>query len=65
MTLRTRIACAAGLAVALAVMVAAVAVYLGVRGELRGEVDDSLRTRAETILDPAGGSGRGLSLIHI
>jgi two-component system sensor histidine kinase MprB len=58
-TLRTRIACAAGLAVALAVMVAAVAVYLGVRGELRGEVDDSLRTRAETILDPAGGSGRG------
>ena len=27
------------------------AVYLGVRGELRGEVDDSLRERAETIVD--------------
>jgi two-component system sensor histidine kinase MprB len=51
MTLRTRIAAAAGLAVALAVAAAAVAVYLGVRGELRGEVDDSLRERAETIVD--------------
>jgi two-component system sensor histidine kinase MprB len=58
-TLRTRIACAAGLAVALAVMVAAVAVYLGVRGELRGEVDDSLRTRADTILDSGGRGRRG------
>jgi two-component system sensor histidine kinase MprB len=58
-TLRTRIACAAGLAVALAVMVAAVAVYLGVRGELRGEVDDSLRTRADTILDSGGRRGPG------
>jgi two-component system, OmpR family, sensor histidine kinase MprB len=53
MTLRTRIACAAGLAVALAVIAAAVAVYLGVRSELRGEVDDSLRARAEAILDRA------------
>jgi two-component system sensor histidine kinase MprB len=51
MTLRTRIAAAAGLAVALAVAAAAVAVYLGVRGELRGEVDHSLRERAETIVD--------------
>ena len=55
MTLRTRIACAAGLAVALAVIAAAVAVYLGVRGELRGEVDDSLRGRAEAILDRGEG----------
>jgi two-component system, OmpR family, sensor histidine kinase MprB len=55
MSLRTRIACAAGLAVALAVIAAAVAVYLGVRGELRGEVDDSLRGRAEAILDRAAG----------
>jgi two-component system sensor histidine kinase MprB len=67
MTLRTRIACAAGLAVALAVIAAAVAVYLGVRGELRGEVDDSLRSRAEAILhrgaDGAPGPrGRGAEL---
>jgi two-component system, OmpR family, sensor histidine kinase MprB len=55
-TLRTRIACAAGLAVALAVIAVALAVFLGVRGELRGEVDDSLRMRAEAIL---GGPGRG------
>jgi two-component system, OmpR family, sensor histidine kinase MprB len=48
-TLRARIAAAAGLAVALAVIAAAVAVYLGVRAELRGEVDDSLRQRAEMV----------------
>jgi two-component system, OmpR family, sensor histidine kinase MprB len=48
-TLRARIAAAAGLAVALAVIVAAVAVYLGVRGQLRGEVDESLRDRAEAV----------------
>src|SRR5918999_4761561 len=59
MTLRTRIACAAGVAVALAVIAAAVAVYLGVRGELRGEVDDSLRGRAEAILDRASGRAPG------
>lgn len=59
MTLRTRIACASGLAVALAVVAAAVAVYLGVRGELRGEVDASLRARADSILEPGGfGPGR-------
>ena len=58
MTLRTRIACAAGLAVALAVIAVALAVYLGVRAELRGEVDDSLRARAESVLDgPGGGPG--------
>ena len=43
MTLRTRIAAAAGLAVALAVAAAALAVYFGVRGELRAEVDRTLR----------------------
>ena len=57
MTLRTRIACAAGLAVALGVIAAALAVYLGVRGELRGEVDDSLRARAEAILHRAADGG--------
>jgi two-component system, OmpR family, sensor histidine kinase MprB len=56
-TLRARIAAAAGLAVALAVIAAAAAVYFGVRGQLRGEVDQSLRERAEVL---AGlGSFRG------
>jgi two-component system, OmpR family, sensor histidine kinase MprB len=48
-SLRTRIAGAAALAVALVVVIAAVAIYLGVRAELRGEVDDSLRERAGAI----------------
>jgi two-component system, OmpR family, sensor histidine kinase MprB len=58
-SLRTRIAAAAGLAVALAVIVAAVAVYLGVRGELRREVDESLRDRAESVLDRGASLGQG------
>jgi two-component system, OmpR family, sensor histidine kinase MprB len=58
-TLRTRIAAAAGLAVALAVIAAAVAVYLGVRAELRGEVDESLRGRAEMVGRFAGELGPG------
>jgi two-component system, OmpR family, sensor histidine kinase MprB len=53
-SLRTRIACAAGLAVALAVLVVALAVFLGVRSELRGEVDESLRARAQAILEQRG-----------
>jgi two-component system sensor histidine kinase MprB len=47
MSLRTRIAAAAGLAVALAVAASALAVYFGVRGQLRGEVDEALRERIE------------------
>jgi two-component system, OmpR family, sensor histidine kinase MprB len=47
MSLRTRIALAAGLAVAVAVIGVAVAAYLAVRSELRGEVEDSLVARAE------------------
>src|SRR5215207_477704 len=46
MTLRTRLALAAGVAVALAIAAAAIVVYFAVRGELRGEIDDSLRERA-------------------
>ncbi|HET8822158.1 MAG TPA: HAMP domain-containing sensor histidine kinase [Thermoleophilaceae bacterium] len=49
MSLRARIAGAAALAVALVVVIAAVAIYLGVRSELRGEVDDSLRERADLV----------------
>ncbi len=55
MSLRTRIAAAAGLAVAVVVLVAAAAIYFGVRAELRGEVDSSLRDRAGTIAQGAGG----------
>ena len=51
MTLRTRLALAAGLAVALAVAGAAVVVYFAVRGELRGEIDSSLRERATLASD--------------
>ena len=49
MSLRTRIAATAGVAVALVVVIAAIAIYLGVRAELRGEVDDSLRQRADEV----------------
>jgi two-component system, OmpR family, sensor histidine kinase MprB len=49
MTLRLRIAAAAGLAVTLAVMAVSIAVYLGVRNELRDEVDASLHERADDI----------------
>jgi two-component system sensor histidine kinase MprB len=70
-SLRARIAGAAALAVALVVVIAAVAIYLGVRSELRGEVDDSLRDRAEGIaligaderpfrIGPGDGAGRQL-----
>jgi two-component system, OmpR family, sensor histidine kinase MprB len=64
MSLRTRIAATAAVAVALVVVIAAIAIYLGVRAELRGEVDDSLRERAgafarlaESRLGPAGREG--------
>jgi two-component system, OmpR family, sensor histidine kinase MprB len=60
MTLRTRIAAAAGLAVALAVIVAALAVYVGVRAELRGEVDEALREQAELVTRFAGGERPGI-----
>jgi two-component system sensor histidine kinase MprB len=59
-TLRARIAAAAGLAVALAVIAAAAAVYLGVRGQLRGEVDESLRERTEAVVGLGGPRGLGL-----
>ena len=42
MSLRTRIAAVAGVAVAVTVIAAAVAVYFAVRSSLRGEVEDAL-----------------------
>ena len=59
MSLRTRIAAAAAIAVALVVVIAAVAIYLGVRAELRGEVDNSLRDRASALTTRGGDHGRG------
>jgi two-component system sensor histidine kinase MprB len=55
-TLRNRIAAAAALAVAVVVVIAAVAIYLGVRTELRGEVDDSLRERSGEIASAVSGA---------
>jgi two-component system sensor histidine kinase MprB len=54
-SLRTRLTLAAAGAVAVAVLVASIGVYFVVRGQLRGEVDSSLRQRAELIQRiPAG-----------
>jgi two-component system sensor histidine kinase MprB len=56
MTLRARIAAAAGLAVALAVLAAAIGLYVAVRTDLRGQVDDSLTQRAQGFVSmPPGG----------
>jgi two-component system, OmpR family, sensor histidine kinase MprB len=62
MTLRVRIAAVAGLAVAVAVLAAAVSLYLAVRSDLRGEIDKSLGQRAQAFVSPAspgdaGGAG--------
>jgi two-component system sensor histidine kinase MprB len=46
-TLRARIAAAAGLAVAVAVLGAAIVLYLAVRSDLRGQIDKSLSARAQ------------------
>jgi two-component system sensor histidine kinase MprB len=61
MSLRWRIAAAAGAAVALVVIVTAAFTYLAVRSELRGQVDDSLRDRAGQVASlpiPPVGEGR-------
>ncbi len=52
MTLRARLTLSAAAAVALAVVLASIAVYFVVRSELRGEVDDALKGRANTIVRP-------------
>jgi two-component system sensor histidine kinase MprB len=57
MTLRARISAAAGLAVGLAVLAAAVGVYLAVRSDLQGEIDQGLRQRAQAFVGPAGAGG--------
>jgi len=56
LTLRARIAAVAALAVALAVVATAVFTYVAVRSSLRGEIDDSLTSRASGL---AGADGPG------
>ena len=51
MTLRHRIAAAAGLAVAITVLIAAVAVFFAVRAQLHRQIDDALRSRAHELTD--------------
>jgi two-component system, OmpR family, sensor histidine kinase MprB len=59
-TLRRRIAGSAGLAVAVVVLAVAIGVYVAVRSQLRGEVDDALRDRARPVAEFAlGGPGPG------
>ena len=59
MSLRTRIAAVAGVSVALAVLAAAVGLYLAVSTDLHGEVDKGLRARAGAFTQPLGGGAGG------
>jgi two-component system, OmpR family, sensor histidine kinase MprB len=52
-TLRARIAAVASLAVALAVVVVAFSLYLAVRSDLRGQIDQSLSQRAQILTSAA------------
>jgi len=56
-SLRTRIAAVASAAVALAVLGAAVSVYLAVRSDLRGQIDESLTRRAQDLGVGPGAGG--------
>jgi two-component system, OmpR family, sensor histidine kinase MprB len=59
MTLRTRIAAAAGLSVAVAVIAAAAGLYVAVGSDLREEVDKGLRARAGALTRPQPPPGAG------
>jgi two-component system sensor histidine kinase MprB len=61
MTLRTRIAAVASLSVALVVLGVAVGVYVAVRADLRGQLDSSLRQRAQGLVatTPPGAEALG------
>jgi two-component system, OmpR family, sensor histidine kinase MprB len=58
-SIRTRLTLVAAAAVALAIVVASVVVFMVVRNQLRGQVDDALRARGETIRES------GLKLVPI
>jgi two-component system sensor histidine kinase MprB len=58
MTLRSRIAAVASVSVALAVLAAAIGLYVAVRSDLRGEIDSALRSRVRELpRRPAAGAG--------
>ncbi len=62
MTLRTRIAAVASVSVALAVLAAAIGMYVAVRSDLLGEIDHALRSRAIALARapvPGGGPELG------
>jgi two-component system sensor histidine kinase MprB len=61
-TLRTRIAAVASLSVAMAVLAAAIGLYVAVRSDLRGEIDSALRARAQAFTAPRGPGGPGRPL---
>jgi len=58
-SLRARMGLAAGVAVALAVIAVAVSAYAGTRSQLRGQVDDQLRSLLNQVLPPRGARGSG------
>ena len=67
MTLRTRIAAVASVSVALAVLAAAIGMYVAVRADLLGEIDSDLRSRAQAGLfqhRPESPALRGESIGH-
>ena len=54
MTLRTRIAAAAGIAVAITALALAAGDYAGTRSTLRGQIDKALASRAQQVTDQNG-----------
>jgi two-component system, OmpR family, sensor histidine kinase MprB len=60
MTLRTRIAAVASVSVALAVLAAAVGLYAAVRSDLRGEIDNTLRSRVRALAGAPAPDDHGL-----
>ncbi|HEY1480852.1 MAG TPA: ATP-binding protein [Gaiellales bacterium] len=64
MTLRVRIAAAAGIAVAITALALAAGDYAGTRSTLRSQIDKTLVSRAQSVTDPQyhgrpGGNGNG------
>jgi two-component system, OmpR family, sensor histidine kinase MprB len=57
MSLRARMGLASGIAVALAVIAVVVSAYAGTRSELRGQVDNNLRTLSRQVLPGPSGPG--------
>jgi two-component system, OmpR family, sensor histidine kinase MprB len=55
--LRTRMAAVAGVAVAVTVVALAVTQYEATRSTLRGQIDDALRERAQSLVNPRGPGG--------